>query len=1392
MAQHQLDVCGVCEMHVPFASLLPPFVDGSGRQFVTVSAPVPRHLRTGQSHPKGGLGVMVNCSSNVVLQVSVVPMQAATHVRSCVSWFRLHLDPYLHYRDIMLAVVHLPPNPVRCLSGFCEDDFCPRDHTRQILHGLCVEAADLEGQGDVVIVGDFNACPPLSDVRSWPGPPYCSVLAKARFTAVSQVLLGTGSSWCPLELLNTSARTLSPTRFEPTTGAYTVLDLALVNPSAGIRVGDGGFSTHKVAVSDHFLLVLPVVPADDPSVASEGADGGSGAPTELPEHVHLAKRSLHPRFHVNRASLLKTPHNKELWEYAGAVMDQWWQRQQDGGRLPSPVEAARAECFMLSKVGILTDRAARVDPDATLVDLLGTDACIASRDERLQSLETIRKHKRRVRSTKRKLVQLADLIASACSVTGVPGLITNPTLLQAEQAQRDKLAANKEQLFRAFQAHRHIARDLQSQQRQAIADLQAKALRSSDAPFQVARIMGAICKSTTEMRTRAGKQAMRVPRSVASRQMSMWYTALCAKYGPDKPPVSEGQWRAVGVPRQGLLLTLLDKDFTGKEVLAGISRLRNQSAALFTPIMGVRRLARVADEHMADGLAAVFNNILSNPDTLPPEYTTVALTPILKPGKKATGNILESFRTIGYGASHSRLLQTLINTRATNFMTSTGFMHPAQAGFMPRLSAEMLVWLVLTITEDEELANAPVYKVFVDVKAAFASVQHTDIATALAVVGLTGKLGTLMLKFITKARVYAVQHGLMTDTVQCTVGLIEGVTFDPICWNIVKNPLLKRIDALLLRLHDRGLDLGPLLNGVPFITAAYADDLLCQCRSLLVCESAMGITVPFYRQLNMELGHASDKTALLKPPPGRPARLIIDGREAAVTEQYKYLGYRMHHQGVAASARLHFEVQLARYHSAIGRLSHAGMRQARVSVCLVAFVTRVRAVIAYAISLWGTAQTVTAWGELQRDDVNVLRAIMKAGGIPVPVVRAMLPIPSLQCVLDRSVLRLLLCILRLDRASRFRTLLAHVARRWRRAGEAEVAALRGTWWPRVRARLATLDALPMRHDLANCPYRDPGVRLVPLIEQVLLEQMPVFRERSIIQRIDGVLRYVTDWAAWVANQDAMNALPTLAATRDLLCARGCDGALPLLRRPRSRHQTILLHLPAGVHYLLGHEHWEATCPWCMSAVVDVPHLLRDCTWWRRKRRALQSELRSLAVAHRIMDIDTPVEGDDGFTADVACHWYHLIVGHAVPQTFLACTVFPSTSPDAPGRTGPPERPHASHLSAYQQLLDMSAPFVEQVVVLTQRIFGAVERAHGRRRLELDGGLPLPARPSGGWEWVRRLWRRGVRDLRHRASHCVLFARIMVVLGLCLLAVFCVRLLSPAPLPLHPVPMWRGA
>ena len=152
-----------------------------------------------------------------------------------------------------------------------------------------------------------------------------------------------------------------------------------------------------------------------------------------------------------------------------------------------------------------------------------------------------------------------------------------------------------------------------------------------------------------------------------------------------------------------------------------------------------------------------------------------------------------------------------------------------------------------------------------------------------------------------------------------------------------------------------------------------------------------------------------------------------------------------------------------------------------------------------------------------------------------------------------------------------------------------------------------------------------------------------------------------------------------------------------------------------------------------------------------------------------MDSDTPIEGDDGYDMDIANQWYLLYTGHPVPRTFLPCTVFPIMESSALGRTGPPERPRAEHLSAYLQLLDVSAPFVEQVVVLTQRIFGAAERAHGRRRVDLDGGQPLPAPPSGWLEQARRAWRRSLRRRHARAGDWLQILRVVLAL---LFLVFC--------------------
>ena len=120
---------------------------------------------------------------------------------------------------------------------------------------------------------------------------------------------------------------------------------------------------------------------------------------------------------------------------------------------------------------------------------------------------------------------------------------------------------------------------------------------------------------------------------------------------------------------------------------------------------------------------------------------------------------------------------------------------------------------------------------------------------------------------------------------------------------------------------------------------------------------------------------------------------------------------------------------------------------------------------------------------------------------------------------------------------------------------------------------------------------------------------------------------MTDWHQWLINQQAIAGFSSLVATRDLLRGRGCDGRLPLFLRPRSDPQTLLLQLPAGVEYVLGHGLLDATCPWCWLSVVTVPHLLRDCAFFDGRRRSMQAELRSLCMLTNCMDDEMAICGD---------------------------------------------------------------------------------------------------------------------------------------------------------------------
>ena len=807
----------------------------------------------------------------------------------------------------------------------------------------------------------------------------------------------------------------------------------------------------------------------------------------------------------------------------------------------------------------------------------------------------------------------------------------------------------------------------------------------------------------------------------------------------------------------------LDGDVTPDEVWEALKRLRNDAAAVGVPVRAMKMLCLAEDNgYTLAGLAKLLSQYIRGDAALSEEAVTVNLHPLLKPGKDPASK--DSYRTIGYGITLSRVLQSVIARRLQAHITTTGCLHRAQAGFMPRLSADMLCWLSNVISEDATLAHAPLFRCFVDVKAAFASTRHVDVAASLVKVGITGKLSSLILSFLSRSKVYIVEEGYRTSPVNITVGLVEGCVFSPILWNIVMNDLLVQVDVAMSTLLDAGLQVAPLLvAGSTLPSAAYADDLLLLCHSVLVAQTLVDTTVTWMTSRQLELGVAPDKTAALTHPSLRGQNfdaLTVAGRVMPLVERYKYLGLQVHHAGPRSSADAHRSHLLSRLWAVLGDLRGSGLRDLRPQTGLVAYLTRIRPLLTYGLAIWGLEDPAKLISELGPPDMLAPALIMDvARHFPHAVISSTLCIPSLECELDRAVLRMVLRVLSLPPDNMFRMVLARLCRQWKEAlsvttdsGIELRRALRTTWWPRALARLQRLD--DVQSQLApNCPYVDTGVRFVKGVERALLGSLDAVGVSAIVARMNHTLRYVTDWRAWQDNQTAMDSRVSLACTRDLLLGRPCDGRLPFLHLNRSVYQTYAMHLPAGVTYLLGHQHIDATCPWCrdVNYAVSIPHLLRDCTFWAPDRQRVVTDMRRAAIAQGVMSSDVPdVATDPAF----ATAWYHLMVGRPVPYrvngvTFFDVPLFHCMAPGAKERVERRPPFAVGALSKYAKVLQHAQSFVVEVLSRTQRVFGVESQLVARnldRATARTGhqGLRDPRPLTGAAENTRRAARAALR------------------------------------------------
>ena len=1109
----------------------------------------------------------------------------------------------------------------------------------------------------------------------------------------------------------------------------------------------------------------------------EGGDNAVALPPGV-VRVHPKER----RHRLPAYALLDTPRNRQKWAAVGETVERWYEaRLATGlGVTPAAAVAARAAALRVEGLGPPRRRHQRpaVDVVAERMDPTLADVLAAARERRgggAPRPTAFRDAVRRQRDTRRKLVRLQSR-----------GPAANPAALAHQEA---VLQARQQAVRDALRQRRSEARASRAQLRIETRQLLASSVSTLDRSKRLAELVAAVTR--TPIRWRAHDVGhVRPPRAVLYTSLEEWAAFLQDKYAPPTArQVSQGQLEEcssdVFNPHLEPHLAAFNAPFTEQEYQQALRGLRPAASSLGTPIRALRRMG--GGEKAVQAHVREFNGYLEEPVTtrLPVELCTVQMTAVPKPGKDAS--VKANHRFLGICSSDARVLQRMVNARLRTLLQAAGLLHVGQTGFLEGCSAEQSVWLAHTVSESCAMEGNPMQSLFLDVQSAFASVHHADVADGLLRLGVRGPMAALILRLLRDMQVFMTQHGYRTVAVQTLMALVEGLVFGPLAWNVVLDRSMRRMEAVALTCTLRPAV--PLVGGVPLHALAYADDVRLFNAYVPLLQHAFVDFAGSLSSNNLRIAVGPAKTARLLPWQQRASGrrgdegcvVTVDGEVVPVVKQYKYLGVVAHEGGAVESASQQAKMLVQRLCVVLAGLRGSGIVDAPFAVSWLLYVSRVQPVFTYGIGVWGLYANLH---RLSMMNTGAQRLVLGCGwNMPAVVVTAVLHAPSLEALTLKGALHLVLRILGLPLGNMYRAHLAGMCAALQR----DPRGYKGSWWARFRARLDALDSIisnPTIRPECPCPYEPLPFKYLVRIEEALLAppapddldaQVAAGRE---LREMKKALPYALSWLDWEATQAYAATKVTLAATWELLQDRSIDGRAPYLSGRRSLHHLLRTQLRGGTYQLLGHEHWDVECPWCYRAAVSVPHLLRDCSFWRPARDATHREVLAAAISVGSMSPGQRIASDFPESAHL---WYRLLVGASVPQTFALLDVFSGVMMGARQRQQPAPRRRPESLSHYLHLMEVSGPFISTVLQSTQAALGLpVTLVDGRRSGAPVGAVVQPPSPPLGWSpalqaRLRRL-RTDVR--RHRlCAHLELWSLQLVVIVLMLIGVGIKRLRS---------------